>query len=54
MTRQAENSIMLYRGINPATIEQLLRLQKPSVVNELKQHFHASTMGELAMKLSLA
>ena len=52
MTTQAENSIKLYKGGNPATIEQLLRFQKPSIVNELKAHFEVPSISELALKLS--
>lgn len=54
MTAQAQNSIKLYKGGNPSTIEQLLRIQKNSVVQELKEHFHASTIEELAVKLSIS
>jgi len=54
MTQQALNSINLYKGGNPSTIEQLLRFQKSSIVNELKDHFGASSTSELAIKLSLA
>lgn len=39
-------------GGNPATIEQLLRFQKSSVVNELKKHFAVTNISELAVKLS--
>lgn len=53
MTQQALNSINLYRGGNPSTIEQLLRMQRSSVVNELKEHFGASSLSELAIKLSI-
>lgn len=53
MTQQALNSINLYRGGNPSTIEQLLRFQRSSVVNELKEHFGASSINELAIKLSI-
>ena len=53
MTQQAINSINLYRGGNPATIEQLLQWQGSSVVNELKEHFGASNISELAIKLSI-
>lgn len=52
MTKQAENSIQLYKGGNPATIEQLLKFQKQSVVNELKEHFRVTSISELALKLS--
>lgn len=53
MTQQAKNSLSLYKGGNPSTIKQLLEFQKPSVVNELKEHFNASTLDELAIKLSI-
>jgi len=53
MTPQAQNSLSLYKGGNPATIEQLLKMQKASVVNELKEHFKASDLKELAIKLSI-
>lgn len=53
MTPQAQNSLRLYRGGNPATIEQLLNFQSSSVVNELKAHFGATSLGELAIKLSI-
>ena len=53
MTKQAINSINLYRGNNPATIEMALRMQHSSVVNELKEHFGASSLSELAIKLSI-
>jgi hypothetical protein len=52
MTEQAINSLALYRGDNPATIKQLLKMQSSSVVNELKEHFGVSTMEELASELS--
>lgn len=52
MTQQAQNSINLYRGGNPSTIQQLLRIQKQSVVEELMQHFGASSISDLALKLS--
>lgn len=54
LSRQAMNSIALYKGQNPATIEQLLNFQSQSVVNELMTHFDARTLRELAMKLSMA
>ena len=53
MTQQALNSINLYRGGNPSTIEQLLRMQGSSVVNELMEHFSATSTRELAIKLSI-
>lgn len=54
MTSQAQNSINLYRGNNPSKIKMLLQIQNTSVVNELKAHFNASDLDELAIKLSLA
>lgn len=53
MTQQAINSINLYRGNDPRKIEMLLRIQSTSVVNELKEHFGASSISELAVRLSL-
>lgn len=53
MTQQAKNSLNLYRGGNPETIKQLLKIQKSSVVNELKEHFNARDLNELAIKLSI-
>ena len=53
MTKQAINSINLYRGNNPATIEMALRMQHSCVVNELKEHFGASSLSELAIRLSI-
>ena len=53
MTPQAQNSLNLYRGGNPATIEQLLKMQKSSVVEELKEYFKAADLKELAIKLSI-
>ena len=52
MTQQALNSINLYKGNRPSQIKQLLGFQKSSVVNELKEHFHASDISDLAFKLS--
>ncbi len=54
MTQQAKNSINLYKGGDPVKIEMLLHFQSNDVVNELKGHFHASDLKELAIKLSLA
>ncbi len=53
MTSQALNSIDLYRGNDPKKIKMLLRIQKSSVVNELKEHFGASDIDDLAVKLSI-
>lgn len=54
MTQQAINSINLYRGNDPMKIEMLLRIQRSSVVDELKAHFGASSISELAIKLSIS
>ena len=53
MTRQARNCLELYRGGNPSTIKQLLMTQKPSIVNELKNHFDEQNLDKLAMRLSI-
>lgn len=52
MSKQAELSMHIYKGENPSTIEQLLKMQYASVVNELKEHFNATSLSELAVKLS--
>lgn len=54
MTQQAKNSIELYRGNDPEKIKMLLRIQDSSVVNELKEHFNADNIDDLAIKLSMA
>ncbi len=53
MTQQAKNSLELYKGGNPATIEQLLTMQKSSVVEELKEYFQERDLSVLAVKLSI-
>ena len=53
MTQQAVNSLALYRGNDPEKIKMLLRIQKSSVVEELKQHYGASDIDELAIKASI-
>lgn len=53
LSKQAQNSLSLYYGGNPRSIEQLLKIQKSSVVNELMDHFRASSISELAFKLSI-
>lgn len=53
MTPQANNSLALYRGNSPATIKQALRIQRSSVVEELKQHFGATNIDDLAVRLSI-
>jgi hypothetical protein len=52
MTQQAINSLNLYRGGNPETIRKLLMIQKESVVKELKEHFGASDLVELSIRLA--
>ncbi len=53
MTKQAQNSLVLYRGQNPATIKRALSIQRSSVVDELKRHFDMSDLDSLAIKLSI-
>lgn len=52
MKEQTKNALKLYRGGNPSTIKQLLRVQHSSVVNELKELCHTDNLGELAIRLS--
>lgn len=52
MTPMATRCLELYRGGNPATIKQLLMMQKVSVVTELKEYFGVSDLDTLAIKLS--
>lgn len=54
MTSQALNSINLYRGNDSEKIKMLLRIQRSSVVDELKSHFNASSIDDLAFKLSIS
>ncbi len=52
MTSQATNCLSLYKGGNPATIKQLLKHQKPSIVEELKNHFGTNDLDKLSICLS--
>ena len=53
MTKQAQNSLLLYKGQNPLTIKQALSIQNSEVVNELKEYFNAKDLDELSVKLSI-
>ena len=53
MTQQALNSLSLYKGNDPSTIEGALAIQKSSVVSELKEHFGVDSNHELAIRLSI-
>ena len=53
MSEQAQKSLELYRGGNPETIRQLLKMQSSSVVDELKAHFDTNDLDELAVRLSI-
>ena len=53
MTKQAQNSLALYKGQDPLTIKQALSVQNSSVVNELKEYFKAKDLNELSIKLSI-
>ncbi len=52
MTPQAKNSINLFKGNDGSTIMTALRMQKASVVKELKEYFKVSSDSELADILS--
>lgn len=53
MTKQAQNSLDLYKGQNPSTIKRALQIQRSSVVEELKTHFGVSDIDSLATRLSI-
>lgn len=52
LSKQAENSISLYRGQNPSTIKQLLVFQNKNVVDELLKFFNCTEISTLSVKLS--
>ena len=53
MTQQAINSLALYKGNDPSTIERALLFQNKSVVNELMSYFGVNSKQALAVRLSL-
>lgn len=53
LSKQAQNSLELYRGGSPSTIKQLLNMQNTSVVNELKGYFCVTSIDDLAVRLSM-
>lgn len=53
LSKQAQNSIELYRGQDSFDIKQLLHFQKKSVVDELLNHFECDNIGDLSVKLSM-
>lgn len=53
MTPQATNCLQLFLGGNPSTIKMLLKVQKPSIVKELQDHFGTSDIDTLAVRLSM-
>lgn len=53
MTIQAQNTQNLCRGASVASIMQALRMQKQSIVDELRNHYGVKTNEELATRLSL-
>lgn len=53
MTQQARNCLELFLGANPTTIKRALQIQKPSIVNELKNHFGEQDIDKLCQRLSL-
>lgn len=52
MTIQAQNTQNLCRGASIASIKQAIRMQKPSIIEELKTHYGVKTNDELAIRLS--
>ena len=53
MTKQAQNSLKLFKGQRVSSIKMALGFQKESVVNELKEYFNVSNLDTLAMRLSI-
>lgn len=53
MTPQATNCLSLFYGSSPDTIKKALQIQKPSIVEELKNHFGENNLDKLAVRLSL-
>lgn len=53
LSKQARNSLALYRGQNASSIKQLLRIQRQSVKSELMAYCNAKDEDDLAIRLSL-
>lgn len=53
MTKQAENSLDLFKSQSVSTIKQALKFQKKSVVDELMEHCGVSNIDDLAVALSI-
>lgn len=53
LSKQATNSIRLYRGASRSSIERALSFQNKSVVEELMTYYHATSKEDLAFKLSI-
>lgn len=53
MTTQAQNSINLYKGNPVSMIKLALKMQRKSIVDELKEHYEVSTIDDLAVRLSM-
>lgn len=53
MTQQTKNSLGLYRGGNPDTIYQLMRVQPSKVRDELMEICHTNDLKECALRLSI-
>lgn len=53
MSTQAVNCLALFKGAPISTIKQALKMQKASIVEELKEHFGVSDNDSLAARLSM-
>lgn len=53
MSPQAQNSLALYKGNPVSTIKTALKMQKASIVKELKEHFKIDDLDALALRLSI-
>lgn len=52
LSKQAENSLELYKGQNPSKIVQLLSIQG-NVKNELMEYFGTKDINECALRCSM-
>lgn len=52
MTIQAQNTQNMCRGASIPSIKNALRMQNSSIVDELKSHYGAKSIDDLALMLS--
>lgn len=52
LSKQAQNSLALFRGFPPSSIERALSIQRKDVVDELKEYFGVDGIRELAAAIA--